>query len=128
MRITLRSLVLALAALATVAFTANTASAATVHVPFNFNVNGKVLPAGDYSVSRGVNDGFVTLKSEDCKNAYTWVVTRSESQQSEPAVTLRFDERDGAYALRDVRYNDLKTGQLDKHLSERATMRVVAGE
>jgi hypothetical protein len=128
MRITLRSLVLALAVLAAAAFTTNTASAATVRVPFDFNINGKVLPAGNYSVTRDLKGEFVTLQSEDYKNAYTWYALRGDEDKSGHQVTLRFDELDGTYALRDVHYNSLITPRLDKHLSERSTMRIVVGE
>jgi hypothetical protein len=126
MRITLRSLVLALAALAAVAFTANTASAATVRVPFNFNINGKVLPAGNYSVTRDLKGEFLTLRSEDYKSAYTWYALRGDGGQSDPKVTLRFDESDGQYALRNVEFNALTTPRLDKHFSERSTMRIIS--
>jgi hypothetical protein len=128
MRITLRSLVLALAVLATAAFTTNTASAATVRVPFNFSINGKVLPAGNYNVTRDLKGEFVTLQSEDFKTAYSWYALRGGEDQSGHPVTLRFDESDGQYALRDVRYNSLTTPRLDKHFSERSTMHIVAGE
>lgn len=129
MRITLRSLVLALAVLATAAFTTQTASAATatVRVPFNFNVNGKTLPAGKYFVTRDLNTSLVTLKSEDCKDAYSWIGLTGAETHGDPRVTLRFDESDGKFALREIQYNTLITGRLDKHFSERSTLREVVG-
>ena len=131
MRITLRPLVLTLAVLATAAFTAHTASASaattTVRVPFNFNVNGKTLPAGDYQVMRDDEGRIVTLQSEDYKNTYSWPASRIGEPQSDPKVTLRFDADNGTYALRSVQYQRLVTGKLDKHISERATLRIVEG-
>jgi hypothetical protein len=133
MRITLRSLFMTLAVLATVAFTAQTASAASVRVPFNFEINGKTLPAGTYSVTRDLNGSFVTLESEDCKYAYTWYALRGEPMQPGRDITLRFDEYGSEYALQSVQFNSLITPKLDKHFSERhlgerATMHTVQGQ
>jgi hypothetical protein len=127
MRMTLRSLVLALAVLAAAAFTSHTAAAATVRVPFNFNINGKTLPAGDYSVTRALDRGFVTLKSEDGKQTYTWFAAWNDEKQPDPMVTLRFDESDGQYTLRSVQYSTLITGRLDKNLSQVHAIRIVRG-
>jgi hypothetical protein len=128
MRITLRSLFLAVAVLATVAFTARTAAAASVRVPFNFNVDGKVLPAGTYNVTHDLNGQLVTLESQDCKYAYSWLVMRDYSNQPDHRVTLRFDESDGNYALRNVQFDTLVTKRLDKHMFEKSTLRSIVGE
>jgi hypothetical protein len=129
MRITLRSIVLALAVLATAAFTTKTASAAsaTVRVPFNFNVNGKMLPAGTYSVERGLGGNFVSLK--DGENAFVgqWLLKSGDAAPDETAVTLRFDEGDGKYALRSIQYNAGVTGRLDKDTSEVRAIHIVHG-
>jgi hypothetical protein len=129
MRITLRSTVLAIAVLATAAFTTKIASAATatVHVPFNFNINGKTLPAGDYLVSRTLDKGFVTLQTGDYKQAYTWYLTQNGEKSADPTVTLRFDENDGGYALRSVQYANLTTVRLDKKVSEVRAIHIVHG-
>jgi hypothetical protein len=129
MRTTLRSFFLAAAVLATVAFTTRTAAAATVRVPFNFNVDGKVLPAGTYNVTHNLNDELVTLESQDCKYAYSWLVMRDYSpNQPEHKVTLRFDESGGNYALRNVQFDTLVTKRLDKHYFEKSTLRSVVGQ
>ncbi|MGA2252428.1 hypothetical protein [Terracidiphilus sp.] len=131
MRITLRSIVLTLAVLATAAFTTKTASAAvataTVSVPFNFNINGKALPAGNYFVTRTSDGSFVTLQTEDRKQAYTWFAARNGETSPDPKVTLRFDESDGAYALRSVQYDKLMTARLDKNVSEVRAIHIVHG-
>jgi hypothetical protein len=129
MRITLRSTVLAIAVLATAAFTTKIASAAaaTVHVPFNFNISGKTLPAGDYFVSRTLDNGFVTLQTADYKQAYTWYLTQDGEKSLGSLVTLRFDEKDGGYALRSVQYANLTTVRLDKKVSEVRAIHIVHG-
>ena len=128
MRTTLRSLVFALAVLAAFALTTRTASAASVRVPFNFNVNGTTLPAGTYDITRDRNGGVVTLESEDCKYAYSWLVMRADTTPLDHKVTLRFDESDGRFALRDVQYDTLVTKRLDKHMFEKSTLRSVVGQ
>ena len=127
MRITLRSIVLTLAVLATVAFTTQTASAARLRVPFDFNVNGKTLPAGTYSVERAVGSNFVTLLSADNKFIGQWVLGPGDAAPTDSGVTLRFDEGDGMYALRSVQYNATVTGRLDKNMSEIRAMHIVHG-
>jgi hypothetical protein len=127
MRITLRSLFLALAVLATLAFTSHTAAAANVRVPFDFNVDGKTLPAGTYVVTRDNNGNMVTLESQDCKYAHMWLVMRDGEEQSPNMVTLRFDENGGRYALRTVEYDTLITKRLDKNWAEKSTLRSVVG-
>ena len=127
MRITLRSLFLALAVLATSAFTTRRAAAANVRVPFDFNVDGKTLPAGTYVVTRDNNGDTVTLESQDCKYAHTWLVIRDGEQQAEHMVTLRFDQSGDKYALRTVEYDTLITKRLDKHWAEKSTLRSVVG-
>ena len=127
MRITLRSLVLALVVLAASAFTTRTASAASVRVPFDFNIDGKTLPAGTYNVTRDMNGQLVTLESQDCKYAYSWLVMRDPADQPSHLVTLRFDESGNNYALRTVQYDTLTTKRLDKHWTEKSTLRTVVG-
>jgi len=125
MRITLRSLFLALAVLATLAFTTRTAAAANVRVPFDFNVDGKMLPAGTYIVTRDPSGSTVTLESEDCKYARTWLVMQDGEEQFPHMVTLRFDESEGKFALRTVQFETLITKRLDRHWAEKSTLRSV---
>ena|ERR1700761_8386978 len=128
MRITLRSIVLTLAVLATAAFTTKTASAASnVRVPFNFNVNGKTLPAGTYSVQRDLGSSFVKLTSADSKFVGEWILQSGDANPTDTAVTLRFDEGDGTYALRSIQYNAGITGRLDKNMSEVRAIHIVHG-
>jgi hypothetical protein len=129
MRITLRSLVLALAVLAAVGFTSKTASAANVRVPFNFNVNGMTLPAGTYTVLRDHTGNVVTLASEDAKFAYSWLLVPGDPAPNSTKVTLRFDEvAGGPYMLRDVQYNSKITKRLDKKISEVRAIHIVSGQ
>ena len=128
MRITLRSIALTLAVLTAGAFTATTASAATnVRVPFSFNVNGKTLPAGTYSVERGLNSSFVELTSADNKLVGQWILQSGDANPTDTAITLRFDEGDGAYALRSIQYNAGITSRLDKNMSEVRAIHIVHG-
>jgi hypothetical protein len=128
MRITLRSLVLTLAVLAAVAFTTKTASAAAnLRVPFNFNVNGKTLPAGTYSVHRDIGSSFVKLTSADNKFVGQWLLQSGDANPTDSGVTLRFDEGDGEYALRTIQYNATITKRLDKNVSEVRAIHIVHG-
>ena len=128
MRITLRSLVLTLVVLAAAAFTTKTASAeVNLRVPFNFNVNGKTLPAGLYSVQRDLGSSFVKLTSPDSKLVGQWILQSSDANPTDTAITLRFDEGEGSYALRSIQYKAGITKRLDKNTSEVRAIHIVHG-
>ena len=132
MRLSLRSLVLAPALMAAAAVTPQLASAAVLHVPFAFTVNGQNLPAGEYTVSRDLGSSIVTLVSENRENrkAFKWMIGPGEPAPGVQGVIMRFDQSGGQYELRSIQYNALITSQLDKkaHQSDDRRVHVIRGE
>ena len=74
----------------------------TVHIPFDFVVSGKQLPAGDYSVRRLSKDSETALfiQSEDGRNVAT-VFTQAGSREPQRA-ELRFRQYGESYFLSEV--------------------------
>ena len=129
MRFTLRSLVLAPVVLVAVAFTANSAMAETqVNVPFNFSVNGKSLPAGQYRVQSDKTGDSVTL--EGASQTFTFLLHPGSPAPNDKRVVLKFDQLGMDHVLRSVQYNDEVTSRLDKHVKETdsASVRDVQGQ
>ncbi len=111
MRLSPRSLFVALALLSTGA-AATTASAQQVlHVPFKFRAEGKTLPAGDYIVTRGESSNFVKLASRD--NAYTYNFVLQPGEENHRGVAVHFDQVGTTFVLSNIQVNDKITGKLD---------------
>jgi hypothetical protein len=127
MRITPRSIVLASAVLATAAFTTHTAAAETLRVPFDFSVNGKTLPAGEYNVLRDNLANFVRLENTDASKSYTWTLEPGDPAPGSTAVTMFFDKDGSSYSLRSIQYHALTTARIDRRHKEDSTVRVVSG-
>ena len=74
----------------------------TVHVPFDFVVAGKEMPAGDYSVRRVSKDSEVALiiQSADGRSAAT-VFTNSSRHEAERA-ELSFRQHGESYFLAEI--------------------------
>ena len=121
----LKKFFLASAVAAATALTATNALAA-VNVPFNFTVNGKVCPAGYYSVGHDYAAGMVTLGNGT--RTFTWLATPGDVSPLDDRVILRFDKEGDNYTLQSVQYESLITARLDgkKHINE-APSRVVMG-
>ena len=113
MRLSLHCLVLTPVLLAAAVVTPQHASAAVLHVPFAFTVSGQNLPACDYSVVRDSRLGVVTLVTSNQKS-FNWLLAPGEPDPGYQGVIMRFDSTDSGYALRNIQYNALITGQLDK--------------
>ena len=114
MRSILRKVILASAFGAAVALAGNSAMAATrVNVPFQFNVAGKTLPAGGYNIVRDATSAFVTLRSIESDDSYTWLLTPGPAETS-TKVALKFDDRNGTHVLQSVQYGSKITPRLDK--------------
>jgi len=131
MRSILHSLVLAPALFAAAALAPNTAMAeAVVNVPFNFVVDGKVCPAGQYSVRRDVIKNMVFLRSQNAPVAFHWFLNPGDEDRQPTNVTLRFNQDDQSYTLQTVEYGRLTTHSLvrkPKH-SSRDMERIVQGQ
>jgi hypothetical protein len=121
---------LATAVLAGAALTTTNALAETmVNVPFNFTVNGKVCPAGLYSLDRNLTSNVVTLRNDDWKSSFTWVAGGGDPAPTDTRVILRFDEEGQNHALQSVQYGNVITSRLDgkKKRTETGPTRVVLG-
>jgi hypothetical protein len=113
MRSILRKAILASAFGAAVALAGNSAMAATrVNVPFNFTVAGKTLPAGGYHLVHDPSSAFVTLRSLESNDSYTWLLTPGPSEYDKK-IALRFDDLNGTHVLQSVQYGSMVTPRLD---------------
>jgi hypothetical protein len=113
MKNTLRSLVLASAVLATIAFTVKTATAATtLNVPFAFTVGNQTCPAGHYLVERDSNGAAVKLVG--ATQSFTWGIHPGDAAPSDSRVVLKFDDTESGHALSEIQYGSLTTSRLDK--------------
>jgi hypothetical protein len=111
MRIIVRSVVLATAALcATAAFAA---TKAVVDVPFNFTSQGQAFPAGQYVATLDLNHNVLGLQSmTNAKLSALWIATPAISNPNEK-LTLKFDDRGNSYTLRTVQLGSRITPRLD---------------
>jgi hypothetical protein len=93
---------LALAATLAASAFAQSGRRVTVHIPFDFVVAGKLLPAGDYSVRHISKDSEAALlvQSEDGRRA-ALVFTNAGSREPKRA-ELRFRQRGETYFLAEV--------------------------
>ena len=97
----------------------------TVNVPFNFETQGKTLPAGPYKVESAANHYALTLSSKtDTKMSFTWIASPSEFGPDMSTLSLTFDTgADGTHALRSIRLGTLITPVLDvreRHIPQHA--------
>ena len=123
--------VLAPAVLAAAVLSANSAFAsATVKIPFNFTADGKVCPAGDYTVQHEQNQGFITLRHKGSSEVFTYVVGPGAPNPNDTKVALNFDHLGEAHILQSIQYGSVMTTRLDKKSlrdAERDSMRLTAG-
>jgi len=112
MRIRLSALTLASAALAVAALTPFTASAetTTVKVPFNFTVDGKTMPAGEYKLLPGNIGSVVRLQG---KNSATSFSALTAPGKENGQVILRFEVKNGTHVLESIRYGASGTPNLE---------------
>lgn len=122
MRLTLSTLVMASAVAASVALTPHTASATVVHVPFNFSVSGKQMPAGDYNVTQYPSREFITLTNDAHTVSISWLVKPQDPAAHK--IVLKFDESESGNLLRTVQYGAGITPVLDKKWMQKDDSRV----
>jgi hypothetical protein len=130
MRSIFPKLFLASAVLATAALTASSALAeTTVNVPFSFTANGKVCPAGRYSVEMNATHSVVMLRSRDSSRNFQWLASSGEPAPSDTRVILRFDVHGSDHALQTVQYHSFITSRLDgKKKAEPGPTQVIMGQ
>jgi hypothetical protein len=131
MKFRFSALVLASAAIAATSMAAVPAMAATsttLNVPFSFTVNGRSLPAGEYSVVRDDTRNFVRLQGKDASQNYTWVGLATGEDGGR--VTLRFNAESDQRALESIQYGSLVTSKINRksRKAEHATQEVSGGE
>lgn len=116
LRFFLRCMLLAWGIILITSWTARTANAETrnITVPFDFSVNGKICPPGNYSVELGLYGGFVTLKKKDGSQSFTWILFPGDPAPTDARIVLRFDLIGQSHALRTVQFESLITPRLDK--------------
>jgi hypothetical protein len=115
MRFTLRSFVLAPVVMALAAFSANTAMAETINVPFNFSVAGKKCPAGLYSVQKDLSGS--AIKMRGAAQSFTWIAGPGDPAPTDKRVVLKFDAMGATHVLRSVQFGSSVTSRLDKKLN-----------
>jgi hypothetical protein len=108
--------------------TSNALADVKVNVPFSFTANGKVCPAGYYSIGRNDLTGIVTLRNDDWKRSFSWVAAPGDPAPTDSRIILRFDKEGDNYTLQSVQYRALITSRLDGRKSdEEAPTRMVIG-
>jgi hypothetical protein len=75
-------------------------------------VNGKTLPAGEYSIVRDDTQHFVSLVSSDSSQRFIWVVTPSATETDR--VALKFNPQGDTHVLESVQFGPLITSRLDR--------------
>lgn len=116
MQTTSRTLILALAFLATAALATTSAKAETnLKVPFDFTVSGQAMPAGQYVLLHDQNLNTITLRSKNNTKSFTWLVGPGAVDPSGNHVDVKFDKvGDDAHVLRSIQYGSQTTSRLDK--------------
>ena len=111
MQLTLKTLVLASAALcATAAFAANQAR---VDVPFSFTAKGQSYPAGSYEVTLSPDHNLVTMMSNaDAAKQITWSVNPADPAPAPALVT--FNQFGSDHTLKTIQLGEHITPNLDK--------------
>jgi len=101
----------------------------TVNVPFSFKVDGKICPAGQYSVERDSQHNTVILRSKQAPIGYNWILTTGDENRASTDVRLKFSQNDRDFTLQSVDYGRQSTHRLDgaKHTS-RDLERIVQGQ
>lgn len=131
MRINVPRIMLAPAVLAAAFFTAQPVLAAPtyrVHVPFDFVVSGKTLPAGDYMVRPDNLSQNVALEGKSV--AMTWILGPGDPKPSDRRVILTFDKIGDDHMLRTVQVGPMITSRIDKKYAKSlaAEEQIKAGE
>ena len=132
MRFLLPKLVMASAVMMAGALAAAPAMAEVmVNVPFSFTVDGKVCPAGRYTIEHNATSSLVSLRSvETWSRSFTWVAGPGDASPTDSRVILRFDVNGGDHELQSVQVGSLITDRLDgkRKPSEYVPTRMIQGQ
>jgi hypothetical protein len=101
-----------------------------VNVPFDFTVNGKVCPAGQYQIGHDATSSLVTLRSMTWSRTFTWIAVPGEPSPYDSGVVLRFDTIGDGHELQSVQFGSMITHRLDRapKPSEYVPTRVIQGQ
>ncbi len=105
---TMRSRICARAALAALCILALPVAAnafggtTKAHVPFDFVIGGKIMPAGDYSFVIAAGRPTVAIRSEDGTSALVFLSRRTGNHRNEGSPQLVFERRNNTYVLKEV--------------------------
>jgi hypothetical protein len=119
-----RFLAVALLVLTGTAFTAQSAHATTLDVPFAFTVGNQVCPAGRYTVRTDDLGSSVLLTGQS--QGFKWVIHPGDPAPTDNRIVLKFDIVGSQYALRSVQYGPMITSRLDKKTKESISARNTA--
>ncbi len=96
------------------AFVAHAAVAETMlDIPFSFNVAGHLCPSGTYAVEASRVGSFVTLRSRDKAESFTWSVNPGDPAPADRRVILSFDQQGAAHTLRAIQFGHVVTASLE---------------
>jgi hypothetical protein len=103
---------------------------AVVNVPFNFTVDGKVCPAGQYTVDRDPIKNLIVLRGAKAPVGFNWFLTPGNEDRKPTSVVLHFTQNNEKFSLSTVEYGRMTTHQIE-HKSKRSSReleRVVQGQ
>lgn len=107
------ALLTAVAFCATSAFAANKAA---VNIPFSFESQGQVFPAGQYTATLDLNHGVIALNSvTNTRLSAHWLAGPADSNLNDEKLTLKFDDLGSRHVLRTVQLGPRITSRLDAH-------------
>lgn len=75
------------------------------NVPFDFEVNGRVLPAGHYTFESPRYDGVLVIRGEDGNAVMTPIVAVADTKEGK-APGISFSKRHGRVKLKEIRLAD----------------------
>lgn len=103
-----------LAAIAFCATTAFAANKAVVNIPFSFESQGQVFPAGQYTATLDLNHNVLALNSVT-NTAFSahWLAGPADSNPNNEKLTLKFDDLGSRHVLRTVQLGPRITSRLD---------------
>ncbi|MBL8190427.1 MAG: hypothetical protein JNK38_20590, partial [Acidobacteria bacterium] len=73
----------------------------TADIPFDFNVGGKTLPAGKYTVAKGTTQGLLIIQDSE-KGASAGVIAQTSTANMDGKATLQFRRYGNQYFLASV--------------------------
>lgn len=122
-----------LALLAAVAFCATSAFAANkavVNIPFSFETNGQVFPAGQYTATLDLQRSVLAFNSvTNTALSAHWLAGPADSNPNDEKLTLKFDDLGSRHILRTVQLGPRITSRLDaRSLHGEANTATVGGQ